>query len=260
MQHELWQRLQTLVNAGKLPHALLLIGASNPANQALVQDFAEGLLCERAQAGRACTHCKSCHLLAAHTHPDYHRLSSTTKSVTIGIDAVRELVALCEQTPQCADKKIIIIFDAEHLNINASNALLKTLEEPAGNAYFILTTKTPEALPATVRSRCQALNFPNAMISAPLWQQEFYSDCDALFLHRADPLVLAKKWQTHSLLEVLEQLELYLSQKIEQSLEKNRFKSLDHVYHLRKIAMQHATVNPQLQLEALLIALYNDFS
>ncbi len=243
MNHaHLWQQKN-------LPHALLLVGDSDETLN-FAQDFAQGLLCKNPNAGRACGDCHSCQLLTAQTHPDYFVLSATGKSETLGIDLIRSLTEFCEQTPQCGNKKVIIIPQAQHMNISASNALLKTLEEPPGNSYFLLTSNMPVALPATVRSRCQRIQFSlhDKSSSTVEWQAMLHADCAALMAGKIDPLAMAQKWQKEELLELLAQMEIYFAQKRE-------FFALDKINALRKIALQHGSINLLLQLESLLIDL-----
>ena len=78
----------------------------------------------------------------------------------IKIDAVRRTIDFLLQTPQTADRKIAVIQDADQLNLNAANALLKTLEEPPPESFLALTTGVPERLLPTVRSRCQRVSVP----------------------------------------------------------------------------------------------------
>jgi DNA polymerase-3 subunit delta' len=250
MNHaRIWQQLQIQVQAQRLPHALLLTGEQHSEIIHFAQTFAQGLLCTKPHTGLACDTCKSCQLRIAQTHPDYFILTAQGKSEVIGIDVIRSIMDFCEQTPQCGDKKIIIIPQAQHMNISASNALLKTLEEPAGNSYFLLTSSIPAALPATVRSRCQVVRFPTLIEPiVPDWQEALHADCAALLNKKIDPLFMAQKWQKEDLLTLLAQMEIYFA-KIK------AFTCLDNINALRKIALQHGSINPLLQLEALLINL-----
>lgn len=234
MHTHLWQH-------PNLPHALLFVGDSEQT-LSFAQEFAHGLLCAQLLEGKACLSCPSCLLWAAQNHPDFVVLKG-------GIDSVRSIMDFCEQTPQCGNKKIIIIPEAQQMHIGANNALLKTLEEPAGNSYFILTSNLPAALPATVRSRCQMIRFPQPLNSVlPSWQAALHDDCSALLAKKMDPLAMAQKWQKEDILILLGQMEIYFA-KIK------LFTCLDKINAQRKLALQHHSLNPLLQLEALLIDL-----
>lgn len=164
-------------------HALLLHGPAGVGQFELAQATAQAWLCEQPEAGEnatrpACGVCASCHLFQAHTHPDFLLLvpdalrealgweleestasdkTSTTKhSKDIKVEAVRQAVAFAQTTSARGRAKVLLVYPAERMNTVAANALLKTLEEPPGQARFILSTSTMDALLPTVRSRCLA--------------------------------------------------------------------------------------------------------
>lgn len=242
-----WQQLTSKIRPNHLPHALLLLGEESQTFE-LAQTFVQGLLCHQANDFLACGVCSSCLLFGANNHPDYALATPSDKSEVIGIEEVRRINEFCEQTPQCGSCKIIVIPKTHHMNIAASNALLKTLEEPQGNTYFILTSSLLIKIPATIRSRCQLIQFAMSAPLIPEWQAAFHTDCAALVKGGLDPLMMAQKWQKEDLLELLAQMEIYF-------VKRNGFEALDKITALRKITLQHGNINPLLQLEALLIAL-----
>ncbi len=168
-QHAQWQRLSQQIEVGRLPHALLLAGPLAVGKRTFARAFAALLLCHSPQYGAACGTCKSCQLLAAQAHPDSYWLApeetgNTLKGArAIKIDQVRDLAERMTQTAQQGGRKVAVIAPAEAMNRNAANALLKTLEEPAGTALLILISDTPGRLLPTIRSRCQRLDFPIPM-------------------------------------------------------------------------------------------------
>ncbi len=89
-------------------------------------------------------------------HPDLRWLEPVDG--TIRIDAVRAVIEFLQQTPRLAGRKVAAIIDAERMNLNAANALLKSLEEPPAESFLILVSGAPERLLPTVRSRCQRLS------------------------------------------------------------------------------------------------------
>ena len=159
-QHEQWQRLAQQIDSERLPHALLLAGPQAVGKRTFARALAARLLCRAPQYGAACGTCKSCQLLAAQSHPDWHWLAPEDKGKAIKIDRVRDLVEHMAQTAQQGGRKVAVIAPAEAMNRNAANALLKTLEEPAGTALLLLISDTPGRLLPTIRSRCQRLDFP----------------------------------------------------------------------------------------------------
>ena len=143
--------------ANRLPHAMLLPARAGDGGEILALELASVLLCEASQLGYSCGQCKSCLLLQAGSHPDLKKLVPEGKSHTVGVDAVRELVERFATTSQISRNKVGLILRADTMNRAAANALLKTLEEPAANAFLILVTEGQRPLLPTVRSRCQPL-------------------------------------------------------------------------------------------------------
>lgn len=165
-QQAVWQRLNDLVQEDRLPHALLLSGAAGIGKQRLAQAFAARLLCSAPRPEAACGQCKSCRLLEADTHPDLKWLAPETDPKTektakfIKVDQVRELVEFAEKSAQLGGYRVVLIEPAHLLNVQAANALLKTLEEPGSRTLIVLISSQALSLPATLRSRCQQLALP----------------------------------------------------------------------------------------------------
>ncbi|GAA5316550.1 MAG: DNA polymerase III subunit delta' [Candidatus Pelagadaptatus aseana] len=158
-QQQLWLRLSGQQADGKLPHALLLVGHEGIGKVHFAKAFARLLTCLSPVNQTPCGNCKTCLLMKAGSHPDYLYLAPEDKSRVIKIDQVRQLTEFVAKTPQQGNHKVAIIEPAESLNLNAANALLKCLEEPAGNTTLILVSHMPSLLMATIRSRCQQLEF-----------------------------------------------------------------------------------------------------
>ncbi|MBF8280230.1 MAG: DNA polymerase III subunit delta' [Candidatus Magasanikbacteria bacterium] len=102
-------------------------------------------------------------------HPDFrfvhreHDEKTGKMQRDISVEQIRELISWASGSAQAATNiKIAIIDEAERLNVAAANAILKTLEEPSGNAHFFLIAADEEILPTTIRSRCQLVRFTNA--------------------------------------------------------------------------------------------------
>jgi DNA polymerase-3 subunit delta' len=146
---------------GRLPHALLLRGPEGVGKLGFARYLMAVLLCERdAFRDGPCGACRGCRLVAAQTHPDLHALVPLEGKAQIGIDQVRELIGRVALTPQYGGRKAVVVAPAERMTRAAANTLLKTLEEPPGDAVFVLVAHRAGALPATIRSRCQIVDFP----------------------------------------------------------------------------------------------------
>jgi len=156
----LWQGLIQRLHEERLPHALLLTGPSGMGKRAFAERFAQAILCDSPnEDGSACGHCRGCNLIAAGSHPDYLKVEPEEEGKAIGIDAVRELTRFQALKSQYGRQRVIQLQPADALNPNSANALLKTLEEPAGETIILLTTDRPMALLPTIRSRCQQVPF-----------------------------------------------------------------------------------------------------
>jgi DNA polymerase-3 subunit delta' len=118
-------------------------------------------LCHDPQDGMACGQCQSCKAFLQGTHGDLLLLQVPEGKTAIGIDQVREATHFLQQTPLYGAAKLLLVRDADQMTLAAANSLLKTLEEPPGNALVLLSTAEAWRLPPTVRSRCQLLRLPS---------------------------------------------------------------------------------------------------
>ena len=151
-----WTFFMQRLGRGKLAHALLIEGPAGAGKTALARAMVARLLC-REELPRACGQCRSCQLLAGAAHPDYFDLQPEEDSEVIKVDQVRALIGRLDLTTSISERKVAYIHPAESMNSAAANALLKSLEEPAGNTVLILVSDNPGRLPVTIRSRCQAI-------------------------------------------------------------------------------------------------------
>lgn len=160
-----WQMLAARAASGTLPHALLLCGPAGLGKRAAADAFVRARLCESPRDGHACGACRTCKLLAAGTHPDRLRVKLEPNPKTgvirkeIVVDQIRALSARLAMASQLDGWQIAVIDPADAMNAAAQNALLKTLEEPTGDTLIVLVADRPWQLAATVRSRCQRVDF-----------------------------------------------------------------------------------------------------
>lgn len=179
-----WQQWQQLM--GRLGHAYLLSGPQGIGIEAFVQDIAQSVFCKNNQTGQACGQCSSCHLFLTQQHPDYYQLARLEDKKEISVDQVRNLINKISETSHQGGYKITWIDGVEYLNQSAFNALLKSLEEPASNTLFLLTTHQIDRLPATIKSRCQLLNFtPPPIPDAIDWVHSQAQQADDALVKRA---------------------------------------------------------------------------
>lgn len=156
--------LKTVLRNGQLGHAYLFHGADGIGKRQVAIRLAQTILCEQnvdeAQTD-SCGVCRGCLQVEARTHPDFLLIEPDPEQTTpqIKIEQIRELESQVVYRPLIAARKVFIVDEADRLTIGAANALLKTLEEPPTHALFLLVTSRIDALPATIRSRCQRLRF-----------------------------------------------------------------------------------------------------
>lgn len=159
---ELIGRLRAMQMEDRIPHAMLFCGAEGVGKTLAAEALAAVLLCHEPAGGQCCGRCPACLALKAGTHPDYFLLqpeSSGKAAKSIKIEAVRELQSGIARVPLLSRCRVVIIQGAELMNEAAANCLLKTIEEPEGQAVFILLTSAPAALLDTIISRCMRVEF-----------------------------------------------------------------------------------------------------
>jgi DNA polymerase-3 subunit delta' len=141
-------------------HAFLFAGANGIGKTSFAHIFAKLLLCQTKGLDQPCGRCRSCELFSAASHPDLTFIVGEGKNQAIKIDQIRELIASVNKTTHFNGYRVVIIQAVHQMNQAASNALLKTLEEPTGKSIFILLTDSLYRISATVRSRCEIIHFP----------------------------------------------------------------------------------------------------
>ena len=153
-----WRWMERSIRSGRMPHALLLRGASGRGKAMFASRLAAMLLCGSDAA--PCGECASCRLCAAGSHPDRIDVGLAPDRREIVVDQIRALIDSVGLTARFGRWKVVVIDPAGAMNRHAANTLLKTLEEPPGAAVFILVSSNHAQLLPTIRSRCQRIDFP----------------------------------------------------------------------------------------------------
>lgn len=158
------EQLKKIVSSGNIPHALLFAGPKGTGKTSAARIIAKIANCERiAHSGKRtvepCNKCQQCISIMKGNNIDVIELDAASNR---GIDDVRALRDTIKLSPASAKKKVYIIDEAHMLTLEASNALLKTLEEPPEHVVFILATTNAEKLIETVRSRTTLIEFHKA--------------------------------------------------------------------------------------------------
>jgi len=152
--------LRSAIALNRVSHAYLLTGDTGIGKKTIARAFAQALLCEDKKAvasGNACGKCASCIQAMSGNHPDIITWTHE-KPKTFSVDDVRDLAADVAIRPFTGSRKVYLIPDAQLMNAQAQNALLKTLEEPPEYAVMILMATSADAMLDTVRSRCTTLD------------------------------------------------------------------------------------------------------
>lgn len=139
------------VRASKLSHAIIIEGASEDIRTKTAKALAMVLLCKG--DNKPCGECNACLKVKNSSHPDLHILTKDEKSSMIKVDAVRDIKAKATVLPNDGDKSVFIINEAQFMNVQAQNALLKIFEEPSKYVSFILTCPSKSSLLETITSR-----------------------------------------------------------------------------------------------------------
>ena len=162
-QKKTWDSL--FLNKTKMPHAFIFYGAQSSEINSFVSELVKSILCSEPSFDNfACNLCKNC-LWGEANHPDLkivdNDLDKDQSANIINISNVRKIKRFLELTShQSNGKKIVVLYNSEKLTVAASNALLKTIEEPPNDCLIILTINDLANILPTVTSRCRLVSFP----------------------------------------------------------------------------------------------------
>ena len=149
------RRLEAAV--GRLSHAYIIEGPIKETTHALADHLAQAYVCS-SDGSKPCGICSNCRKAAANIHPDIIRVSLLEDKRMIVVDQVRQLRSEAYIRPNEADRKVFLIEDAQTMNENAQNALLKVLEDGPPYLSFLLLAENAQQLLSTIRSRCETLS------------------------------------------------------------------------------------------------------
>ncbi|WP_396586323.1 DNA polymerase III subunit delta' [Bermanella sp. R86510] len=167
-----WQTLSQQFMQKRLGHAVLYIGQQGVGKRVFLKEFAQLVLCAQNQAS-PCEECGSCRLFNAGNHPDLLLIEPDEAGKAIKIDQIRKVTEFVNTTASQSNNKVVLLGPAEAMNINASNALLKSLEEPSSQVTLLLYSHQPSQLLATIKSRCQQYTAPTPKFQEGLlWLQQ----------------------------------------------------------------------------------------
>jgi DNA polymerase III subunit delta' len=163
------ERLRNKLRQDRFPHALIFSGPEGVGKRTLALMVAKALNCTNRGPTDFCDECSQCRKVNAGTHPDVLQVRLEDEATQIKIAQIRRVLALLGLHPLEGRNKVFIIDPANLMNEESSNALLKGLEEPPNNSFFILLAVNLQELLLTIRSRSQVYQF------APLLLDEIRS-------------------------------------------------------------------------------------
>jgi DNA polymerase-3 subunit delta' len=269
----------------RLHHALLFVGRQGIGKLSLAKNLAKALLCQHMDHQGPCGKCQSCLLYDAGNHADYHELVSEKQ---LGVDSVRKAIAILSSKAHLSHNKVLVLPNAHGMTEAASNALLKTLEEPTANTYLLLLTPYPSRLLPTILSRCEKVkvSLPSQAQSidwlimqgikdaspallqaygdAPLMVKaaidngdgtsysEFLEEFKALLGGQQTVSVVAKRWQDDADM-IIKWCQLEAHHRYVKSQHEGDFKIYSICSEARK-TLQHPGVNKMLLLTSVLTA------
>lgn len=152
------EQLRRSLRRGRLAHAYLFAGPRGAGKLALARTLAKALNC-REKEHDCCDRCESCRRIEDGTHPDIYWVRPESKSRRISVEQIREFERAANLKASSARVKVGIVVDADCMGEEASNAFLKTLEEPPSQTLIVLLSSQPQRLLPTILSRCLRISF-----------------------------------------------------------------------------------------------------
>lgn len=239
-----WLQVVNSAQQQRLAHAYYMQHAPERGSEQFLVTLAQFLLCQQ-PAKSACGHCKSCLLFKAGTHPDLWQIDATEAS-SIGIDQVRQLQQKLTQTANQGGARVAIIRPADKLTEQAANAILKILEEPPADMFWLLAVEHAAHLLPTLKSRLQWVNLqlPRPAVD----QQQDVQAASLLTALRGEALVPVIKNK--------EQAEVWLNitEHLLQDILKSGQRVGTHYCHFSNLQDQYRQLNQQQRINQPLLS------
>jgi DNA polymerase-3 subunit delta' len=169
LQNHVVTYFQCVIAKRQLSHAYIFTGQKGLGKSLFAKELSKTLICEK-KKNEYCDVCRNCIRIEEQRHPDIHWYGADKNDKFLKIECIRDLQYTASLSPVETSHKIFILQDAEKMNEEAANCLLKTLEEPTPNTLFILTVNSLSGLKETIISRCQVVRFQ--MIKAQIIKKQ----------------------------------------------------------------------------------------
>ncbi len=213
-QSHVTETLQNAIKNNRVAHAYIFSGARGVGKTTAARILAKALNCVHGPTPEPCGVCDSCKEIAAGTSLDVIEIDAASNR---GIDQIRELREMVRYAPAAARHKVVILDEAHMLTGEASNALLKTLEEPPDRVIFVMATTEPENLEDTIRSRSQHFHFRALTFNEITSRLKFIAEKENLKIDDGALSVIARmaEGSMRDSLSLLEQARAYCGDTIE---------------------------------------------
>jgi DNA polymerase-3 subunit gamma/tau len=212
-QEHVTQTLRHAVSSGRVAHAYLFCGPRGTGKTSTGRILAKAINCLNPEQGEPCNSCALCKSINEASAPDIIEIDAASNR---GIDEIRDLREKVNYTPNLARYKVYIIDEVHMITKEASNAFLKTLEEPPPHAIFILATTEPHKVLSTIMSRCQRFDFHRLSQASVIFKLNLICEKEDIKI-APEALKLIAKVTTGSLRDgenLLEQLVTYYGHEI----------------------------------------------
>lgn len=212
-QAHVTETLANAIRSGRVAHAYIFSGVRGVGKTTTARILAKALNCVQGPTPEPCNVCDACREITAGSSLDVLEIDAASNR---GIDQIRELREMVRYAPARGRSKVVILDEAHQLTEEASNALLKTLEEPPPGVVFILATTQPEDLADTIRSRAQHFHFRPLAFAEIDAELARIAEQESLQLEPAARAVLARAAQgsLRDALSLLEQAVAYCGREI----------------------------------------------
>jgi DNA polymerase-3 subunit gamma/tau len=188
-QQHVTKTLANAIQSNRVAHAYIFSGVRGVGKTTTARILAKALNCAKGPTTEPDNTCDSCREISAGTSLDVLEIDAASNR---GIDQIRELREMVRYAPAASRYKIVILDEAHQLTDEASNALLKTLEEPPERVVFILATTRPEDLVETIKSRAQLFQFRSLTFQEISYEIERIAKAENLTIELGAVAVLAR--------------------------------------------------------------------
>jgi DNA polymerase-3 subunit gamma/tau len=207
-QEHVTETLANAIKMNRVAHAYIFSGARGVGKTTAARILAKALNCVHGPTAEPCGECDSCKEIALGTSLDVIEIDAASNR---GIDQIRELREMVRYAPAASRSKVVILDEAHMLTGEASNALLKTLEEPPERVIFVMATTQPEDLEDTIRSRSQHFHFRALTFNEITSRLRYIAEKEALKIDDGALSVMARmaEGSMRDALSLLEQARAY---------------------------------------------------